>query len=130
MGGMKQITALGLALTLMAAPLAAQDTDAAPIDEGFSLMEEGAKLLLRGLLQEVEPTLDEFQGMAEGVGEAMQLLGAEMGPALAELLGQIDDMRHYDAPAILPNGDIIIRRKPDAPDYQPEETTDLGEIEL
>jgi len=31
----------------------------------------------------------------------------------------IDDPRHYEMPEIMPNGDIIIRRRPDAPDLGP-----------
>jgi hypothetical protein len=36
-------------------------------------------------------------------------------------LGAIDDPRHYQMPEILPNGDIIIRRREDAPALGPEE---------
>lgn len=125
---MKQLVIPIVALSLAFSPAMAQDTQSPETDEGFSLMEEGAKLLLRGLMKEVEPAIDELEGMADEMGEAMKLLGEEMGPAMAELLTRIDDMRHYQAPEILPNGDIIIRRKPDAPVYEPGE--DTGEIEL
>ncbi|MEO1492722.1 MAG: hypothetical protein AAFV19_11270 [Pseudomonadota bacterium] len=33
----------------------------------------------------------------------------------------IDDPRNYEMPEVLPNGDIIIRRRPDAPGPAPEE---------
>jgi hypothetical protein len=94
---------LGLAL-----PAAAQDTGEggpADMEEGFSLLEEGTRLLLRGLMSEMEPALRELQG-------ALQELDA------------------YHAPEVLPNGDIIIRRKtpleaaPDAP------AGEGGEVEL
>lgn len=56
------------------------------MSEGLSLLEEGTRLFLRGLMAEIEPALDELrQGL-------MALDG-------------------YHAPEILPNGDIIIRRK-------------------
>ncbi|MEY1556233.1 hypothetical protein AB3Y40_11415 [Yoonia sp. R2331] len=116
---MKQI-ACALALTLSAASASAQDTD-----EGLDLMEEGAKLLLRGLMTEMEPALRELEDFADEVGPAMKLLADEMGPALAELMAQIDDIRNYDPPEILPNGDIIIRRRPDAPVYEPGEEIEL-----
>lgn len=38
---------------------------------------------------------------------------APMGERLREL---VDDLDSYEAPEMLPNGDIIIRRKPDAPE--------------
>lgn len=120
---MKQMTAIVAALLLAAAPLHAED----PVEpsEGFDLMEEGAKLLLRGLMTEMEPALRELEGLAQEVGPAMQLLADEMGPAMAEVLSKIDDIRNYDAPEILPNGDIIIRRRPEAPTFEPEEPIDL-----
>ncbi len=118
-GSMKHI-ALALALSLSALPAAAQETE-----EGFDLMEEGAKLLLRGLMTEMEPALRELEDFADEVGPAMKLLADEMGPALAELMSQIDDIRNYDPPEILPNGDIIIRRRPEAPEFEPGEEIEL-----
>lgn len=109
---MKQFLALALALSLSFTPAAAQDGD-----DGFDLMEEGAKLLLRGLMQEIEPTIDELEDMAQQMGPQLQALMDEMGPAFAELMTKIDNIRNYDAPEILPNGDIIIRRRPDAPAF-------------
>ncbi len=75
---------------------------------GRSLLERGAELFLRGLMEEVGPGLDEMQ---KGLGEA----AAELGPRLRELLALVDDMRNYAGPERLPNGDIILRRLPDAP---------------
>ena len=63
------------------------------MSEGLSLLEEGTRLFLKGLMAEMEPALDELrQGL-------MALDG-------------------YHAPEILPNGDIIIRRKrmPETPE--------------
>lgn len=116
---MKQF-ALAFALVLSTSPVTAQDTE-----EGFDLMEEGAKLLLRGLMTEMEPALKDLEDFAQEVGPAMKLLADEMGPALAELMNQIDDIRNYDAPEILPNGDIIIRRRVDAPTFEPGEEIEL-----
>ncbi len=125
---MKHLLITTLALTLSSTPMIAQETEAPDTGDGFSLMEEGAKLLLRGLMHEMEPALDELENMTDEMGEAMKLLGEEMGPALAEMLTRIDDLRNYEPPEILPNGDIIIRRKPDAPVYEPD--PDTGEIDL
>lgn len=90
----------------LAAPLSAESES-----EGFSLMEEGAKLILRGLMEEMEPALEELEGFAREMEPAMRSFAAEMGPALKELLEQVDDWAMYHPPEILPNGDIIIRRK-------------------
>lgn len=69
-----------------------------------SLMERGLELFLEGLVQEIEPAL-----------EGMQDFVAQMGPALGDILDQVEDWSVYAPPEILPNGDIIIRRKKDPP---------------
>ena len=100
---MKRIAST-LALVIAAsAPALAQEADKS-VDEGFSLLEEGAKIILRSMLDEVEPSLKD---MHEQFGEAMK----EMAPALQDLAGMIGDIRNYHAPEMMPNGDIIIRRK-------------------
>jgi hypothetical protein len=55
--------------------------------------------------------LEKFSTDSEDI---MQQFLDEMGPALTELLDTISDWSNYAAPEVLPNGDIIIRRKPDA----------------
>lgn len=102
------------ALSVVAAPAAAQDEDSK------SLMEQGAELFFEGLKQEMEPALEDLRGLAESFGPAMQSFFQEMGPALAELGAQVKDWSVYEAPEMLPNGDIIIRKKPDLP--QPDKT--------
>lgn len=126
---MKHLIAVTALATFTALPLSAEVAET-PDDtsEGFSLMEEGAKMLLRGLMAEMEPAIDDLKGMSDEMGAAMAEFGETMGPALAELMRKVDDMRNYEAPEILPNGDIIIRRSPDAPAYVPD--TETGEIEL
>lgn len=103
--------ALAFAL-LFAPPLAAQVPPEAPppvpAEDGLSLMERGAQLLLRQFLNEVGPKVGEVQ---EGLKDAL----AALEPALRELLEMIGDIRYYEAPERLPNGDILLRRKPDAP---------------
>ena len=128
---MKQIAACTFALSLATAPVTAQDSA-----EGSDLMQQGAELLLRGLMSEMEPAIDDLRTMMEDFGPAMEAFASEMGPVLAEMLAKIDDIKHYEQPEFLPNGDIIIRRSPDAPDWDrpevaPEATPEEGaEIEL
>ncbi len=109
----------------MALPAAAQE------QEGPSLMERGAELFLEGLRQEMEPALEDLLGLADQFGPAMQSFLMEMGPALAELAAQIEDWSAYELPEMLPNGDIIIRKKPpqDEPDLPlPDPETGITDI--
>lgn len=105
-------THIALVLALSATPVWAQDTAAPPeVEEGFSLMEEGAKLLLKGLMSEMEPALDEMGEALSGLEPALK----DLQPKMLELLALVDDLTNYQAPERLENGDILIRRKPDAP---------------
>ena len=88
-------------------------------DRGFNLMEEGAQLLLRGLMQEMEPAMDDLQSFVDDLGPAMDQFAKELGPVLAEILERVDDINNYQPPEFLPNGDIIMRRKKDAPLFDP-----------
>lgn len=82
-----------IAALAFAAPAVAQDDG---VEEGVDLLSEGTRMLLRGLMDEIEP-------------------------ALRELRGALQDLDAYEAPEILPNGDIIIRRK---------EPLDPGDVEI
>jgi len=80
---------------------------AAQEEDGSSLMERGAQQFLEGLLQEMEPAWRELQGFMDA-----------MGPAMIELMDEVQDWSAYEPPEILDNGDIIIRRKPQVPDTE------------
>lgn len=110
-------------LTALSLPLSAQEAE----DEGgLSLMEEGAKLFFRGIIEEMEPAMNDLRGMAEDMEPKLRSFVDEMGPALAELLGKIDDLTVYHPPEILPNGDIILRRKTPLE----EEAAPEGEVDI
>lgn len=115
---MKHFAALFL-VAVLAAPASAQEAPKDDMQDGLSLLEQGARLFFRGLADEMEPAL---KGLAENIE-----------PAMRELLGLIDDFDAYEMPERLPNGDIIIRRKPaDMPDTLPAPTLPApnGEVEL
>ena len=114
---MKHLSVI-LALSL-ATPAMAEDDDS-----GRSLMERGAQMLMEGLLREMEPALEDLQGMAQDIGPALQDFTAQMGPALRDLLAEVEDWSVYEPPEILDNGDIIIRRKPD-PVPEPGDQIDI-----
>ncbi len=103
--------------SLWVPPLAADEA-------GRSLMERGAELFFEGLRQEMEPALDNLRGLADEFGPAMQDFLVEMGPALAEIAREVQDWAAYEPPEILPNGDIIIRKKPERDD--PAAETEQG----
>lgn len=94
----------------LAAPLSAQEAEEE--DMGPSLFERGAELMLRGLVEEMEPAMEDFAALAEQMGPQLQRLMFELGPALRDLAEKVDDFTLYEMPEMLPNGDIILRRKP------------------
>ncbi|SFE91112.1 hypothetical protein SAMN04488523_11215 [Sulfitobacter brevis] len=119
---MKQISAAVLTFGLLAAPLMAEEE--APSERGLSLMERGARLFMEGILDEMEPALDGVEGLAQQMAPALRNFAKEMGPKLSEILEDVEDWNAYQAPEMLPNGDIIIRRKPDHPLVPPETPTE------
>lgn len=108
---------LSFCICAICLPVWAQDapppSPQSEMQEGADLLEQGARMLLRGLMAGMEPALKDME----------QAL-SEMEPALRDLLTMMGDLRNYQAPEKLPNGDIIIRRKV-VPAPIPE-----GEIEL
>lgn len=115
-GPMKTLAPLAVCLALVA-PIAHAEDEA----EGKSLMEQGMEMFFQGLREEMSPALKDLQNLTEEFGPQMRGFFQEMGPALGDIMDQVKDWSRYDAPEILPNGDIIIRRKPDAPALPDEE---------
>ena len=113
---------LALVSALVATPLVAEEES-----EGRSMMEDGIMLFLEGLQKQMEPTMDELQNWADEVGPALRSFMNEMGPALTDLMDQVEDWSAYHPPEVLPNGDIIIRRKTpeEAAQESDEEATDI-----
>ncbi len=83
---------------MLAQPLSAQDAET----DGRDLMAEALRLFMRGLMEEMEPAFDDLNSLLENFDA-------------------------YHPPEILPNGDIIIRRR--TPLERNPEGED-GEIEL
>lgn len=121
MGYTPGMTRLALYPALILATLSAPVLAEQEPEEGFSLMEEGAKMILRGLMTEMEPALEELEGLAREMEPAMRSFVTEMGPAMKDLLEQVEDWTLYHPPEVLPNGDIILRRRSEAEIVPPEE---------
>ncbi|MEM1273559.1 MAG: AAA+ family ATPase [Pseudomonadota bacterium] len=116
---MKHIAIYAVAFTL--ATPALSDEGETPFRDGLDLFGEGAQIILEGLREEMDPLLDEMQPFLE----------EEMLPFLRSLGDMIDDITVYEMPERLPNGDIIIRRSPDAPPWENDTDADGGDgIEL
>lgn len=90
-------------------------------EEGFDLMEEGARLILRGLLEEIEPTVNDLEGLADELRPALRELAGELRPLVSDMLQIMDDVQYYHGPEILDNGDVIFRRRDDAPPFEEQE---------
>lgn len=89
-----RMIALTTVFVLATSPALAQSQNS---EEGLDLMGEALRLFMRGLMQEV-------------------------GPALEGMEGLLDNLDAYHPPEVLPNGDIIIRRKNPAPPLSEGET--------
>ena len=81
-------------------------------DAPADLFERGMEAVLDNVLREMQPTFDD---MARGLDHARNTFG----PALNDLGTLVDDIGNYQAPERLPNGDILIRRRADAPPPPP-----------
>lgn len=73
-------------LVVLAPPARAQEDGDSDMADGLDLLSEGTRLLLEGLVNELAPALE---GLRQG----------------------LSDLDAYHPPEMLPNGDIIIRRK-------------------
>ncbi len=101
---MKHTAILGLCGVLSLTPAQAQQND--ELSEGMDLLSEGMQLFFEGLMSEMEPAL-------RGLEDALDDWG---------------DWGAYHPPEVLPNGDIIIRRR-NPLEVEPEVGED-GEIDL
>lgn len=115
---MRRLVVIPALCAALASPAFAEEGDAP------TLMERGVEMFLEGLMQEMEPALEDLQGFADEMEPAFRQFSEAMGPMVRDLFDKIDDINRYELPEVLPNGDIIIRRKPDA------EPLEEGEIEI
>lgn len=90
-----------LCLCFLASPVLAQDE--AP--QGRDLMAEALRLFMQGFMAEMEPALEDLESF-------------------------VDNLNAYHPPEVLPNGDIIIRRKTPLEQELEEQLEEDGEVEL
>ena len=92
------------ALTLGALPALAQEEAAEP---ETSLWDWGMSFLGENVPEDLAP-LGDMKALIDQLGPAI-------APTMEKLMALVDDMTNYEMPVMLDNGDILIRRKPDAP---------------
>ena len=95
---MKHLVICALCAAL-AAPAAAQQANPPSIIPQLKLPEQ-LNDMFREMMEDMKPALD----------ETLKLM---------ESFGTVGDPRHYHLPEVMPNGDIILRRKRDAPLIEP-----------
>ena len=101
-------------LAMAPVPALAQGEES-DLSRGAELLRQGMGLMLEGMMDEMRPAAE---GWARG---------------WAELVTLLDDYTAYELPEVLPNGDIIIRRKePLTPEDAPaqEGAGPTGETDL
>lgn len=106
---MRHLTA-ALLILATSLPATAQEED--------GVMERGLRLFLDGLMQEMEPALRDLEDLAQDAAPFLR----EMQRSLGEV---VEDFDVYEAPEVLPNGDIIIRRKTPLENPVPREEPDI-----
>lgn len=112
-------TLLAAAL-LLATPALAQD------EPPRTFLEQWADQMMQGLVDEITPEIERFMNE---LGPEFEAMMEGIVPALTELLSSLGGIAYYEMPEILPNGDIIIRRKESAPPVQIDPDTNAP-IEL
>ena len=109
MRGLASAAGLALALVLAFSQAGAVRAQAVADPDCFPFAPDCERLprLLDELSREILPFLDEFAGRAD--------------PVLRQLQEMLGDLSGWEAPEVLPNGDILIRRR--RPDPEPDERT-------
>lgn len=105
--------AFAIWMLIVPAPLLAQADEQPPqtLDETIETLRDGADALLRHFMQEIEPAL------------------RDMAPLLQDLSDFAAELPGYHSPEVLPNGDILLRRKTPDPAENQETTPDDSDTE-
>ncbi|MFV0411077.1 MAG: hypothetical protein ACK5LJ_15675 [Paracoccus sp. (in: a-proteobacteria)] len=116
-GKLSVFAAMSLIGATLALPLPAQEWRMPPAAPGGKTgsaapLEQGIEGIMNQMFQQMMPHFD-------AIGDELQATVNELAPALRELSSLVDDFANYQAPERLPNGDIILRRRADAPPAPP-----------
>ncbi len=111
------LSALMLAALLAHGPAYAQQSYEPPLADpedmpGDDPLKNGIDSFLQNLLRDVEPHM-------QAIGRDLEGAMSRFGPVFDDLSALMDDIGNYQAPERLENGDILIRRRADAPPPPP-----------
>lgn len=96
-----------------------------PVALAFALLASPASFIAAKAESEpVFPNEEELKSFSERAQDMLRRFTDELAPMVERLQSLIDDISAYEAPEMLPNGDIIIRRKPEAPPASPPQAED------
>ncbi|WP_298292871.1 hypothetical protein [uncultured Litoreibacter sp.] len=73
------------------------------------------------------PVIEGLDELAEGMRKLLEGFTDDMAPLMEDLADQLKGLNAYHPPEVLPNGDIIIRRKQpaDIPDEGADDAIDI-----
>ncbi len=71
-------------------------------------------------ITDILPNEEELRALGDLAQRMMRDLVGKMEPMVERLQALVDDIDAYQAPEMLPNGDIIIRRRPEAGPVAPK----------
>lgn len=121
---------------LIAAPPAFAD-EGAPrtfLDDLFEEFANRTEDAMRDMIEDIQPEFEEF---LNELGPEVEDLMGRIVPELQELADELGGMVLYELPEVLPNGDIIIRRRrtappvpEDLPETRPSERSENAPIDL
>ena len=103
-------TLIAALVVSLAAPAAAQDSPM--LEYLLERFAERTERAMRDMVEEIEPELD---ALSRKIKPELEGFMAEVVPELRQLSELLGGIHLYDTPEILPNGDIIIRRRESAP---------------
>lgn len=98
---MRRVMLSFLLAVSLALPVQAQDSPSPPAEDAPALpLFDFFERMLRGFITEIEPQMREFERGFEA-----------LEPELQGFLERLRGMAQYHPPEVLPNGDILIRRR-------------------
>ncbi|WBU64914.1 hypothetical protein [Paracoccus aerodenitrificans] len=106
---------LGLSI---ASPVPAQQWEMPPADEtppSADAPDDPMGEIGQGIEGMMDQLFNRLQPHLEGLGNELSSTMNEFSPAMDEFARLVDDFGNYHRPERLPNGDIILRRRADAP---------------
>ena len=95
-------------------------------EPSLGLIKQNEQFFLKSLLKQLPDALNDLEALTRPLELSLRSFTQEIAPYWGDLLQKVEDWSIYRAPKVLPNGDIILRKKPPTqPNVRP-----LGDIDL